>query len=119
VSDEVRQVQPDDDEIAESWLRETGERELRAVEANRIDEIGGWQVTVWVMEHVRSGPLEAELRQRIAAALQGVRGVTSVEEQDREMWFVTGAPAGKALAEAAAMVVDELAGRTRAYYDSI
>ena len=118
MSDDVLQVEPEDEEINESWLRETDEPHLRAVEANRIDEIGGWQVTVWVMEYVRSDPLEAELRWRIGGALRGVSGVTSAEEQDRETWFVTGVPSGRALAEAAATVVDEFAGRTRAHYDS-
>ena len=115
MDDEVRRVEPGDEEIAESWLRETSEPDLRAVEANRIDEIGGWQVTVAVMEFVRSDPLEAELRQRIVGALRGVAGVTGAEEEDREVWFVTGTPSGKALAEAVGVVVDEFADRTRAH----
>ena len=53
------------------------------------------------------------------AALVSVEGVTSVAEQDREIWFVTGTPSGPALTSAAAQVVDELAGRTRAHVDSI
>jgi hypothetical protein len=36
------------------------------------------------------------------------------DEQDREVWFVTGTPSGKELTEAAARVVDELAGEIRA-----
>ena len=54
---------------------------------------------------------------RVGGALQGVSGVMTAEEQDRETWFVTGRPSGRALAEAAATVVDEFADRTRAYYD--
>jgi hypothetical protein len=41
--------------------------------------------------------------------------MTSAEEQDRETWFVTGNPLGKALVEAVARVVDDPAERTVAY----
>ena len=115
MSDEIRQIQPQDPEIQEEWLRETGEPGIRGVNVCRVDEIGGWQVMVWVMEYVREDPLESELRERITTALRDVTGVTSAGEQDRETWFVTGAPSGKALVEAAARVVDDLAGRTRAH----
>jgi hypothetical protein len=115
VSDTVEQIQPADDEIGEEWRRLTDEPKVRGVGAARIDHIGGWQVDVWVMEFVRSDPLESELRQRITSALQAVSGVTSAEEEDRETWFVTGTPAGQALVAAAAQVVDDLADRTRAH----
>jgi hypothetical protein len=115
VSDEIRQIQPQDPQIQEERLRETGEPGIRAVHACRVDEIGGWQVTACVMEYVSEDPLESELRQRIATALRNVTGVTSADEQDREKWFVTGAPSGKALIEATARVVDDLAERTRAH----
>ena len=119
MSEEVRQIQPQDSEIQEEWLRETGEPDIRAVDACRVDKIGGWQVFVSVMEFVREDPLESELRQRITTALRSVPGVTSADEEDRELWFVTGTPSGKALAESAAQVVDDLADRTRAYYGGL
>jgi hypothetical protein len=37
-----------------------------------------------------------------------------VDEQDREVWFVTGTPSGKELTQAAARVVDQLASEIRA-----
>ena len=117
--DEVEQVKPFDYEISEEWLRKTDEPEVRAVSAAKVDKIGGWHVAVWAMEFVRSDPLEAELRQRIARALQAVTGVTSAEEQDRELWFVTGTPSGRALVEAAARVVDALADQTRVYIQEL
>jgi hypothetical protein len=119
VSDEIRQIHPQDPEIQEEWLRETGEPGIRAVSACRVDEIGGWQVIVWVMEYVSDDPLESELRQRIATALRNVTGVTSAGEQERETWFVTGTPSGKALIEATARVVDDLAERTRAHLEGM
>jgi hypothetical protein len=67
------------------------------------------------MEFVREGPLEGELRRRIAAALRSVEGVETAEEMDTEVWFVTGTPAGEALVRAVAEVVDDLADQTRAY----
>jgi|SRR5215475_7205994 len=115
---QVQRIQPADVEIAEEWLRETDEPDLRAVGACRIDRIGGWQVSVWVMEFIRSDPLESEFCQRITNALQGVSGVTSAEQQDQEMWFVTGSPSGESLVEAVAHVVDGLADQARAYIAS-
>jgi cephalosporin-C deacetylase-like acetyl esterase len=67
------------------------------------------------MEFIRADPLEAEVRRRIADALRRVSGVTSVDEQDREQWSVTGTPSGEALVRAAAEVVDDLEDRIRAF----
>lgn len=111
MNEDVQRIQPDEPGTTETWLRETDEPDVRAVEASRIS--GGWQVGVWVMEFIRADPLETELRRRMASALRGVSGVTAAEEEDRETWFVTGTPSGRALTEAAAEVVDDLAGRTR------
>lgn len=117
VSDEVRRIEPDDDEIAEEWLRETDEPEIRGVGASFCygDE-GGWFVDVWAQEFYRQDPLGVELRQRIQAALRAVAGVTDVHEHDNDSWAVTGNPSGEALTRAAARVVDELADRMREPY---
>ena len=77
--------------------------------------MGGWQVTVAVMEFVREDPLESELRRRIAAALRSVDGVETVDEEDREVWFITGRAAGRALVQAAGEVVDDLAEQSRVF----
>jgi hypothetical protein len=119
MSVEIRLVPASGTEAGEAWERVTDDPDVRGVDAVRVDEAGGWQVGVSVMEFIRQDPLESELRQRIAAALRAVDGVTGVEEEDREAWFVTGAPAGRVLAEAAAEVVDDLAGRTRAFLDRL
>ncbi len=111
--DDVRQVQAEGAD--ESWERVTSEPDVRGVGADRIEFAGGWNVTVAVMEFVREGPLESELRRRVAAALLSVDGVESAGEMDREVWFVTGAPSGEALVRAVAAVVDGLAGQARAY----
>jgi hypothetical protein len=97
----------------EAWERLTDDPDVRGIETARV-EIGGWQVTVAAMEFVRHDPLETDMRQRIATALRAVNGVAAADEQDREVWFVTGTPSGKELTEAAARVVDELAGEIRA-----
>ena len=112
---DVRRVQVDDVNVAEAWERETDDEGVRGVGADLIGFAGGWNVTVSVMEFIREGPLEGELRRRIAAALRSVEGVETAEEMDREVWFVTGAPAGEALVRAVARVVDDLADRTRPY----
>jgi hypothetical protein len=68
-----------------------------------------------VAEFLREDPLERELREAMAAALQGVPGTTDVEEEDREIWHVEGEPSGAALVRAAAVVVDGLAARAKAH----
>ena len=110
----IAQVEPEDDELEEEWLRSTGESEHN-VSASKIADEAAWQVAIWAMEYVRSEPLEGQLRHRITEALQGVSGVTSAEEQDREQWWVEGSPTGRALVAAAAQVIDEFADRIRAY----
>ena len=112
MNDEVRRIEPDDEEIAEEWIRETDEPEIRGVGASYGDE-GGWIVDVWAQEFYRQDPLGVELRQSIQAALRAVHGVTDVYEHDNESWDVTGTPSGEALTRAAAHVVDELADRMR------
>lgn len=113
MSDDVQQIQPLDSGIAEEWIRKTDDPDLRAVSASKLRAGPLWNVSVWVMEFVRTDPLESELRRRIADALSAVDGVTSVEEEDREVWTATGTPTGEALVEAVALVVDDLAPQTR------
>lgn len=112
MSDDVRQVSPPGPE--EAWERLTDDPDVRGIETARVEQIGGWQVTVWAMQFVRDGSLETDMRRRLAAALRAVNGVATADEQDREVWFVTGTPSGKELTEAAARVVDELADEIRA-----
>ena len=114
MSDGIEQVEPLDSTIAEEWVRRTDEPRERAVSASKHREGEWWNVSVWVMEFIRTDPLESELRRRIANALLNVPGVTEAEEEDREVWIVTGAPSGEALVAAVAQVVDDLADQTRA-----
>lgn len=127
MTDRIRQVQPEDPEIIQEWVRETDEDEVRGVGAYQVndwqDEVtdwpgggDGWLVSVDAMEFVRSEPLESELRQRIIAALRAVSGVTHVEEHDREEWILTGITSGEALITAVAQVLDDLADRVRACF---
>lgn len=113
MSEEIRQVTPEDDELDEEWLRETGEPEIRNVGACKGDWIGGWQVYVWAQEFFRQDPLGLELRGRMQRALEAVDGVTNVAEHDTESWSVSGTPSGEALMRAAAGIVDDLADRMR------
>ena len=131
VSDEIRRVPSTElDEacdvgwersVNESWERSVDDRDLRGVSAVRITlgEQPYWSVVVAVAEFLREDPLESELRQQMAAALRAVPGVDVVAEEDRELWYVSGAPSGEALIRAAAQVVDHLADRARAYLDGL
>jgi len=115
MSDEIARVAVDEVDGDEGWIRTTEDPDLRNLEATRTET--EWQVTVWVAEYLRDDPLEQELREGMAAALRAVAGVTAVYEEDREVWGVEGQPAGQALLRAAAVVVDGLAERARAYID--
>ncbi|QKV71508.1 MULTISPECIES: hypothetical protein [Streptomyces] len=115
----VRQVQPSDSTIAEEWERTADERRLSAASASKHREGSWWWVNVPLMEFVRTDPLASELRDRIAEALSNVRGVTSVEEEEREVWFVAGTPTGETLVEAVAHVLDDMSDRTRAVLDAL
>jgi hypothetical protein len=114
--DEIRQVEPEDGELSEEWLRETSEPDLRGINVTRWADGGDWpwQVGVYVAQFVREEPLESELRRKLDEALRAVAGVEDVAEQDRELWIVRGHTSGAALTAAAAGVVDEMADRLRA-----
>jgi hypothetical protein len=115
MSDEIEQIEPEDEEISEVWQRLTDEPDVRGVEAWTLPpgEGADWVVGVTVQEFFRQDPLGIELRQRMHSSLRAVAGVTSVGEHDNESWAVTGNPSGEALTRAAANVVDDLADRLR------
>lgn len=60
MSDDVQQVSPPGPE--EAWERLTDDPDVRGIETVRVEEIGGWQVTVCAMEFVRDGSLETDMR---------------------------------------------------------
>ena len=66
----------------------------------RLRDGGTWEISVALAEFVRDDPLEADMRQQLHAALQGVSGVQTVSEHDRETWDVTGTPSGEDLIRA-------------------
>jgi hypothetical protein len=113
------EVRREDIEGDEAWQRLTDEPEIRGIEAIRNDDPAGWQVTVWAMEFVREEPLESTVRRVIGSALRAVPGVDGVAEEDREVWWITGAVSGEALTRSAAAAVDELADQLRAWYDQL
>jgi hypothetical protein len=100
----------------EGWVRAGGEFEL--VEAVR-HPAGFWHVAVAAMEFVRSEPLESELRAAIAVALGAVPGVETVDEDDREVWLVTGEVSGEGLVDAVAGVIDGRADALARHLDSL
>jgi len=95
-----------------NWIRVVDD-ELLAVEARAGENGDGWHVYVGMAELVREEPLESAMRDGIAAALKRTSGVTSVEEEDREVWFVEGTMRGSALVTAVGRVVDRLADEAR------
>jgi hypothetical protein len=106
-----------DEENVEEWSRVTDEVDLFGVEAVRTESQGPWQWTVLVsaMEFVREEPLESQLRTAIEGALRTVTGVKKVQEEDREVWIIDGAPIGPSLVEAVAIAIDGYAAELRAF----
>jgi hypothetical protein len=126
VTSDVRQVRVDDGEV-ECWERVTDDQ-MRRVGAQLIHllpglytevEVRGWNVTVPVMEFIRKAPLSSELRTRITAALRAVADAETADEQDTEVWWVTGTPAGPDLVRAVAEVLDDFADRTRTCIEAL
>ena len=119
MSEEVRQITPEDEELSECWERlPDGDTHLRGVEAYTGENLeGNWQVVICAQEYFRQDRLGLELRRRLQAAMRAVPGVTDAEEQDNETWWVSGSPSGEALCRAAANVLDELADRMRNAYE--
>lgn len=109
----------DDEHYDEGWERVTDESDLYGIDAAKLAGEPWWQVSVAAAEFVRGEPFAGEFRQRIAAALSGIAGVQSVDEEDREVWLVTGhPPSAEALIQVVAGVLDELASRIRPHiYD--
>lgn len=124
MTDGIRQIPATelDEECTEAWERLTADSDIRGVDASLITVDGDqpyWSVGVAVAEFLRDDPLEADLRQQLAAALRAVEGAESVWEEDREAWSVSGTPSGEALVRAAAEVVDRLAPQARAYAEDL
>lgn len=119
--DAPTRVEPQDEEIAEEWVRETDEPEVRGVSATRLRASSAWpwRVTIGAAEFIREDPLEKELREALRRGLGAVKGVTRVEEEDREVWIVAGNPNGEALAKAAADVVDKLQAKLRKHVEEL
>jgi len=115
---EVNRLNPQDEEIAEEWTRETNEPTLRGVGSSRWleDEEWPWVVSVSVMEFVRTEPLESELATAVTTALAAVPNVREAHRDDRETWVVAGKPDGAALVRAVAEVVDTFAPRAQASF---
>jgi hypothetical protein len=111
VPGEVVSVTPLDDAVAEEWVRETDEPDLRGVTAVRFQgrDRWQWQLTASIALLTLDEPQATELHEQIGSALRDVAGVVDVAQEDRETWVVSGTPSGEALVQAAALVVDAVA----------
>ena len=112
-------VRREDVEGEEAWNRLSGEPHLFGVEAMRLADPPGWQVSFWVLEYVREEPLESRLRSEIERHLRAVTGVLDVQEEDREVYWITGAVSGEQLAIAGAAAVDSLTDELRSHYNAL
>ncbi len=113
----------DYDEFEEQWLHVTDEQEILGVDASReIDEDDDsprdWTVYVAVAEFIREAPLESILHSSVTETLQGVNGVESVEQEDREAWLVEGSAEAKDLIHACVSKLKEIYPQLRSAYDN-
>ena len=121
--DEIRQLRSDeilDGEIAEEWVRETSEPQIRDLGAWRCPD-DDWRVTVSVAEFIYGDdePLLSEFLEAIETALRSVKGVSDVVQEDQEQWIAYGTPSGEHLVRSLAVVVDALADKTRSHVANV
>ena len=113
----VRQVEPQDDELVEEWVRVTDEEHILGVCATRSSNTEWpWHVSIYVAEYIRTAPLQSELHDTITAALSCVPGVARAVQEDREVWVVKGDVAGDTLVRACSTALNGLAGALRRAY---
>ena len=116
----VERIAPADEENLEEWSRVTEEPELEGVSAVRCsDSDWPWQIHVWVMEFIRTDPLESELAAAVSAALAAVPGVREAAHDDRETWVIKGDTDGPSLVRAASAAVDRFSAQTRGALDGL
>lgn len=112
----VEQVESEDDEALEQWVRVTEEQHILGVCAERSDGKWPWRVEIFVAEYIREEPLQSELHNAITAALKRVPGVNKAVQEDREVWVVKGKVAGDALVRACSTALNRLADALRRAY---
>ena len=116
---EIKQVEPEDEEVLEEWVRITEEEDLLGVSATRTaDDKWPWRVWPHAAEFVREEPLQSQLFASITTALENVPGVKQAAQDDRECWVVQGHPSGENLVRAIAIALDSLAEPLRKFYSS-
>lgn len=100
------------------WVNRTNEPDILGVGASREKGDRSWAVSVNVAEFIREDPLESEFRNVVSSALSRVKGVTSVEEEDREVWLVKGDAKGAELVLAAVKALQTIYPKLKAYMKS-
>ena len=117
---EIKQVESQDEQILEEWVRVTEERDILGVCATRIaSDDWPWCVSIYVAEFVREEPLQSQLFGSITTALNNVPGVKRAVQEDRERWVLQGQPSGENLVRASSLALDTLAGSLRKTYSSL
>ncbi len=100
------------------WVSKTNEPDILGVGASRERGDRYWAVSVNVAEFIREDPLESEFRKLVSSALSRVKGVVSVEEEDREVWLVKGDANGSELVRATVKALQTISPKLRAYMKS-
>ena len=100
------------------WSHQAAEPEIFGVSASQEEDDEYWAVFVSAAEFVREEPLESKLRSAVASALASVPNVTSVEEEDREVWVVEGDVNGKELVASTVAALKSIYPELKAYLDA-
>jgi hypothetical protein len=100
------------------WVNLTNEPDILGVGASREGGDLYWTVSVNVAEFIREDPLESEFRNVVVNALSSVKGVASVEEEDREVWLVEGDANGSELVHATVKALQVIYPQLKAHMES-
>jgi hypothetical protein len=118
MADENIVVEKQEEDGVIEFINQTNEPDILGVGASNENGDRYWSVFVNVAEFVREEPLESEFRNVVANALSSVKGVTSVEEEDREVWLVEGDAQGPELVAATVKALHTIYPKLSAYMQS-
>lgn len=95
----IEQLDPDDDEIEESWSHTSAAQPLVRVTAQKWKEGDRfrWQVCAYLPTLVHDPVWSEQLGRRLYDALRNTRDVVDVGREDVEVWVVDGEPQGREL----------------------
>lgn len=119
MADENIDLEKQEEDSLIEWVNRTSEPDILGVGASKESGDEYWSVFVSVAEFVREEPLESEFRDVVSNALSNIEGVTSVQEEDREVWLVKGDVQGSELVLATVKALQSIYPKLKAYMEQL